>query len=176
MCAWGTFVFLQVCNRFGSDYFKIEPINLVIPEFHLGVVAKYKLLFHHWWQFDVVRLQFLTQFRQQSWWRGGALDLLLLRDMGDGEDDDGDKGNDDDNNNNDDDDNDNDDNDAVFMCFNPADLPFLTSFIGVTIEGGDLRFLEVVAFGGVLFFVVLAMVGCLFWFEFGHFFLIEEKN
>jgi hypothetical protein len=35
----------------------------------------------------------------------------------------------------------------------------------------------VVAFGAVLFFVVLAiMVGCLFWFGFGQFFLIEEKN
>jgi hypothetical protein len=45
----------------------------------------------------------------------------------------------------------------------------LTSFVGVTIEGGDLRFMEVVAFGGILFFVVLAMVGCLFWFEFGLF-------
>jgi hypothetical protein len=78
MSAWGTFVFLQEFNRFGSDYFRIEPINLVILEFHLGVVAKYKLLFHRWWQFDVVRLQFLTQFRQQSWWRGGTLYLLLL--------------------------------------------------------------------------------------------------
>jgi hypothetical protein len=58
------------------------------------------------------------------------------------------------------------------MRFDPTDLPFLTSFIGITIEveGGDLRFMEVVAFGGVLFFVVLAMVGCLFWFGFGQFF------
>jgi hypothetical protein len=97
-------------------------------------------------------------------------------DTGDGDDDDGDEGDDDDDNNNDDNDNDNDDNDAVFTCFDPADLPFLTSFVGVTIEGGDLRFMEVVAFGGVLFFVVLAMVGCLFWFGFGQFFLIEENN
>ncbi len=97
-------------------------------------------------------------------------------DTGDGNDNDGDKGNNDDNNNDDDDDdNDNDDNDAVFTHFDPADLPFLTFFVGVTIEGGDLRFMEVVAFGGVLFFVVLAMVGCLFWFGFGQFFLIEEK-
>jgi hypothetical protein len=61
------------------------------------------------------------------------------------------------------------------MRFNPADLPFLTSFVGVTIEEGDLHFIEVVAFGGVLFFVVLAMVGCLFWFGFGQFFLWRKK-
>ncbi len=97
-------------------------------------------------------------------------------DMGGGNNNDGAKGNDDDDNNDNDKDNDNDDNDAVFTCFNPADLPFLTSFVGVTIEGGDSRFVEVVAFGGVLFFVVLAMVGCLFLFGFGQFFLIEEKN
>ncbi len=160
-------------NRFGSDYFRIEPINLVILEFHLGVVSEYKLLFHHRWQFDVVRLQFLTQFRQQSWWCGGALDLLFFEgaiDTGDGDDDDGNKGDDDDDNNDNDDDNNNDNNDAVFTRFNPADLPFLTSFVGVTIEGGDLHFMEVVAFGGILFFVVLAMVGCLFWFGFGQFF------
>ncbi len=97
-------------------------------------------------------------------------------DMGGGDDDDGDEGNDDDDNINDDDNNNNDNNDAVFMCFDPADLPFLTSFVGITIEGGDLRLVEVVAFGGILFFVVLAMVGCLFWFGFGQFFFIEEKN
>ncbi len=96
-------------------------------------------------------------------------------DTGVGNDDDGNEGNDDDNNNNNDDNNDNDNDDAVFRHFNPTDLPFLTSFVGVTIEGDDLRFVEVVAFGGVLFFIVLAMVGCLFWFGFGQFFLIEEK-
>ncbi len=85
---------------------------------------------------------------------------------------DGDDNNDKDNDN----DNDNDNNDAVFTRFDPADLPFLTSFIGVTIEGGDLSFVEVVAFGGILFFAVLAMVGCLFWFGFGQLFLIEAKN
>ncbi len=90
-------------------------------------------------------------------------------DTGNGDNDDSNKGDDDN-------DNDNDDNDAVFTCFDPADLPFMTSSIGITIEGGDLHFVEVVAFGGVLFFVVLAMVGCLFWFGFGQFFLIEEKN
>ncbi len=98
-------------------------------------------------------------------------------DTGNSNDNDGDKGNEDDNNNNNnEDDNNNNDDGAVFMCFDPADLPFLTCFIGLTIEGGDLHFMEVVAFGGVLFFVVLAMVGCLFWFGFGRFFLIEEKN
>ncbi len=97
-------------------------------------------------------------------------------DTGDGNDDDGNEGDDNDNNNNANNANNNDDDDAVFTCFNPADLPFLTSFIGITIEGGDLHFMEVVAFGGVLFFVVLAMVGCLFWFRFGQFFFIEEKK
>ena len=97
-------------------------------------------------------------------------------DTGNGNNDDGNKGDNDDGNNNNNDNNDNDDNDAVFTHFNPADLPFLTSFVGVTIEGGDLRFMEVVAFAGVLFFVVLAVVGCLFWFGFGQIFLIEEKT
>ena len=97
-------------------------------------------------------------------------------DTGDGKDDDGDEGNDNDNNNDNDDNNDNNDDDAVFTRFNPADLPFLTSFVGVTIEGGNLRFVEVVAFGGVLFFVVLAMVGCLFWFGFGQFFFDRGKK
>ncbi len=89
-------------------------------------------------------------------------------DTGNGDDNDGNKGNNDDNDNN--------NNDAVFMRFDPADLPFLTSFVGIIIEGGDLHFMEVVAFGGILFFIVLAMVGCLFWFGFGQFFFIEEKN
>ncbi len=66
-------------------------------------------------------------------------------DTGNGNNDDGNKGDNDDGNNNNNDNNDNDDNDAVFTHFNPADLPFLTSFVGVTIEGGDLRFMEVVA-------------------------------
>ncbi len=99
-------------------------------------------------------------------------------DTGDGDDDDGNKGNNDDDNNDDDNDdsNINDNDDAVFTHFNPADLPFLTSFVGVTIEGGDLRFVEVVAFGGVLFFVLLAMVSCLFWFGFGQFFFDRGKK
>jgi hypothetical protein len=97
-------------------------------------------------------------------------------DMGDNNNDDSNKGDNDDNNNDDNDNNDNDDNDAVFTRFDPADLPFLTSFVGVTIEGGDLRFMEVVAFGGILFFVVLAMVGCLFWFGFGQFFFDRGKK
>jgi hypothetical protein len=97
-------------------------------------------------------------------------------DMGDGDNDDGNEGDDDDGNNDDDDDDNNNNDDAVFTCFNPADLPFLTSFVGVTIEGGNLRFVEVVAFGGVLFFVVLAMVGCLFWFGFGQFFFDRGKK
>jgi hypothetical protein len=91
-------------------------------------------------------------------------------DAGDGDNYDGDKGNNNADNNNDDDNNDNNNNDSVFTCFDPADLPFLTSFVGFTIEGGNLRFVEVVAFGGILFFIVLAMVGCLFWFGFGQFF------
>ncbi len=92
-------------------------------------------------------------------------------DMGDGNYDDGDEGNDNDDDNNDDNNNDNNNNDTVFTCFDPADLPFLTSFVGVTIEGGDLHFVEVVAFDGILFFIVLAMARCLFWFWFGQFFL-----
>jgi hypothetical protein len=96
-------------------------------------------------------------------------------DMGDGDNNDGNNGDNNDDNNNDDDNNNNEDNDTVFMCFDPADLPFLTSFVGVTIEGGGLRFMEVIAFDGVLIFVVLAMVGCLFWFGFEQFFLIEKK-
>jgi hypothetical protein len=95
--------------------------------------------------------------------------------MGNSDDNDSNKGNDNDNNNNGNEDNDNEDNDTVFTRFDPADLPFLTSFVGVTIEGGNSCFVEVIAFGGVLFFIVLAMIGCLFWFGFGQFFLIEEK-
>jgi hypothetical protein len=64
--------------------------------------------------------------------------------MGNGNEDDGDKGDNDNDNNDNDNNNDNNNDDAVFMHFNPADLPFLTSFIGITIEGGDLHF--VVAF------------------------------
>ncbi len=97
-------------------------------------------------------------------------------DTDDGDDNEGNEGNDNDDNNDDDDNKNNNNSDAVFMHFDPADLPFLTSFVDITIEGGDLRFMEVVAFGGVLFFIVLAMVGCLFWFGFGQFYLIEEKN
>ncbi len=96
-------------------------------------------------------------------------------DMGNGNDDDGNEGNNNDNYNNNDNDNNNDNNDAVIMRFDLTDLPILTSFVGITIEGGDLHFVEVVAFGGVLFFVVLALVGCLFWFGFGQFFLIGKK-
>ncbi len=79
-------------------------------------------------------------------------------DTGDGNNNDGNEGDDDDDNNDDNNNNDNNNDDAVFTHFDPADLPFLTSFVGVTIEGGDLRFVEVVAFGGVLFFVVLPSV------------------
>ncbi len=72
-------------------------------------------------------------------------------------------GEDDANNGADDDDNkntDDDDNDAVFRHLNSADLPFfLTCFIGVTVERGDLRFVEVFPFGGVWFFVFFSMVG-----------------
>ncbi len=56
--------------------------------------------------------------------------------------------------NNDNKNTDNDNNDAVFMRLNSADLPFfLTCFVGITIERGDLRFVEVFPFGGVWFFV-----------------------
>ncbi len=72
-------------------------------------------------------------------------------------------GNDDTNNGADDNDNkntDHDNNDAVFTRLNSADLPFfLTCFIGITIERGDLRFVEVFPFGGIWFFVFFAMVG-----------------
>ncbi len=71
--------------------------------------------------------------------------------------------NDDANNSADDDDNkntDNDDNNTVFTRLNSADLPFfLTFFVGVTIERGDLYFVEVFPFGGIWFFVFFAMVG-----------------
>ncbi len=72
-------------------------------------------------------------------------------------------GNDDANNGADDDDNkntDDDNDDAVFTRLNSADLPFfLTCFVGVTIERGNLHFVEVFPFGGVWFFVFFAMVG-----------------
>jgi hypothetical protein len=68
-------------------------------------------------------------------------------------------GNNDANNGADDDDNkntDDDDKDAVFTCLNSADLPFfLTCFVDITIERGNLRFVEVFPFGGVWFFVLL---------------------
>ncbi len=66
------------------------------------------------------------------------------------------------NNSADDDDNKNTDdnnNDTVFTCLNSADLPFfLTCFVGITIERGNLHFVKVFPFGGVWFFVFLAMV------------------
>jgi hypothetical protein len=72
---------------------------------------------------------------------------------GNGDNDDGNKGNDNDDNNDDDDDNNNNDDDAVFTHFDPADLPFMSSFVGITIEGGDLRFvgLPLVVFCSLLF-------------------------
>ncbi len=49
---------------------------------------------------------------------------------------------------------DDDDNNAVFTHLNSADLPFfLTCFVGVTIERGDLRFVKVFPFGSIWFFV-----------------------
>ncbi len=72
-------------------------------------------------------------------------------------------GNNDTNNGADDDDNkttDDDDDDAVFTLLNSADLPFfLTCFVGITIERGNLRFVKVFPFGGVWFFFFFAMVG-----------------
>ncbi len=81
--------------------------------------------------------------------------------MGNSKDDNnGDDDGDDDDDNNGDDDNDNDN--AVFGCFDFAVffyLPFLTFFVGVTIEGDGLHFLGLLASGGVFFFIFLAMVG-----------------
>ncbi len=72
-------------------------------------------------------------------------------------------GNDDANNGVDDNDNkntDNDNDDAVFTRLHSADLPFfLTFFVGVTIERGDLRFVKVFPIGGIWFFVFFALVG-----------------
>jgi hypothetical protein len=81
--------------------------------------------------------------------------------MGNGEDDgDGDNdGNDNDNNNGDDN---NNNNDTVFGYSDFAVffyLPFLTFFVGITIEVDGLHFLGVLASGGVFFFFFLAMVG-----------------
>ncbi len=69
-------------------------------------------------------------------------------------------GGDDDANNSADDNNnkntDNNNDDAVFTRLNSADLPFfLTCFLGVTIERGNLHFFEVFPFGSVWFFVFL---------------------
>ncbi len=51
-------------------------------------------------------------------------------------------------------------NNAIFTRLNSADLPFfLTCFVGVTIERGDLHFVEVFPFGGIWFFIFFAMVG-----------------
>jgi hypothetical protein len=81
--------------------------------------------------------------------------------MGNGKEDDNgdDDGNNDDNNNSDDD---NDDEDTVLEHFDFGvffDLPFLTFFVGITIEGDGLHFLGVLASGSIFFFVFLAMVG-----------------
>ncbi len=88
-----------------------------------------------------------------------------------GDDDDDDNDGDDDDKDDDDDGNDNDDkngddddnsNDTVFGRFVSAaflDSPFLTFFVGVTIEGDGLRLLAVLASGGVRFLFVFAMVG-----------------
>ncbi len=43
MCAWERFVFLQVFNTFRRNYYRIQPINLVMLEFNLGGLVKYKL-------------------------------------------------------------------------------------------------------------------------------------
>ncbi len=62
--------------------------------------------------------------------------------------------------NNDNKNTDDDDDDAVFTRLNSADLPFfLTCFVGITIERGNLHFVEVFPFGGVWLFVFFAMVG-----------------
>ncbi len=73
-----------------------------------------------------------------------------------GSDDDANNGADDNDNKNTDDNNDN----AVFTRLNSADLPFfLTCFVGITRERGNLHFVKVFSFGGVWFFVFFAMVG-----------------
>jgi hypothetical protein len=66
---------------------------------------------------------------------------------------DNDDGNDNDNNNSDED---NNDDDAVFGRFDFAVFfysPFLTFFVGFTIEGDGLHFLGVLASGGIFFFI-----------------------
>jgi hypothetical protein len=69
-----------------------------------------------------------------------------------GSNDDANNGADNNNNKNTDD----NDNNAIFTRLNSADLPFfLTCFVGVTMERGNLRFVEVFPFGGVWFFVFL---------------------
>ncbi len=101
-------------------------------------------------------------------------DVAVLTNDDDRVDSDNIGGNNDANNSADDNDNkntDDDDNNAVFTRLNSADLPiFLTCFVGITIEKGNLRFVEVFPFGGVWFFVFFAMVGWLFWFLFGYFY------
>ncbi len=90
-------------------------------------------------------------------------DIAILTNKDDRVDSNDISGNDDANNRADNDDNkntdDNNDN-AVFTRLNSADLPFyLTCFIGITIERGDLHFVKAFPFGGVWFFVFFAMVG-----------------
>ncbi len=43
MCAWERFVFLQVFDTFRSNYYRIQQVNLVMLEFNLGGLVKYKL-------------------------------------------------------------------------------------------------------------------------------------
>jgi hypothetical protein len=70
---------------------------------------------------------------------------------GNGKDDDNgdDGGNDNDDNNGDDDDNTNDAVLGRFIIAASLDLPILTFFVGVTIEGDGLHLLGVLAFDGV---------------------------
>ncbi len=90
-------------------------------------------------------------------------DVAILTNDNDRVDSDDIGGDNDANNGADDNDNKNTDgnnNNAVFTRLNSADLPFfLTCFVGVTIERGGLRFVEVFLFGGVWFFAFFAMVG-----------------
>ncbi len=163
MCAWERFVFLQIFNTFRRNYFRIQPVNIEMLEFNLG-----DMFF-----FDVDDSLRLPVF---SWWDNSANNpgdevawftffffgvVLFDKDgaivMGNSNDDDDGNGGGNDNYDNNGDDDDNTDN-AVFERFVIAaslDLPNLTFFVGVTIEGDGLYLLGVLASDGVWLFFFL---------------------
>ena len=61
---------------------------------------------------------------------------------------------------------DNNNDDKLITRFDPSvdDLKFLSFFVGVTMDGDRLRVVEVFAIGGVLVFIVSAVVSYLLWF------------